>query len=406
MDDGMIFDADGHIDEGAIHGWLDGQLDAGSASRAEAHVAECDSCSARVAEARGLIAGASRVMSALDVERVPGALAPGAASARGGSPAETGAGSGEEPVEQVEQVEAETPLIEFTRFPLRRRPAWMAAAAAVLLMAGTAYVWDRSGGTPGMEETIPLPRLTLESPSAPPPATVAPAQPSQAVQPQVPAHLGGRGGSAPTRTARGAEADRVGDGERALSATDPALAPKTANEVVSAQPLGVTGGIATQTAPMSAGGARAAPAAAPIPSTGEVAARAADGLREGQRQAGSEAFRVDRTAVAVDQPPQAPTVRAARGAEQEVREGVAGPTEVVDLARVVAGCYDLPGERGRMELTAEGRGTGVAGAWWAVAGDTIEVAWARGGSERFVIRAAGDTLASADGSASRVVCGR
>jgi hypothetical protein len=395
MDDGMIFDANGHVEEGAIHGWLDGQLDDESARRAEAHVSECPACSARVAEARGLIAGASRVMSALDVERESAGIAPGAPGF-----AQRLSGEAAEQAEAVEHVEAETPFTEVTRSPLRRRPAWMAAAAAVLMMAGTAYVWDRTGGTPGLEETIPLPRLTLETPSAPPPAAVAP---SQTPQPEVPAHLDRQGGSTAPQASVGVATGRSGEGERALST--PAGEGTTANEVVSAQPLGVAAGMATEAAPM---GARAAAAAAPpIPSTGEVAARAADGLRrQGQRQPGSEAFRVDRTAVAVDRPPPASAVSAARGAPEEPREESAAPTEVVDLARVVAGCYELTGERGRIELTTEGRGTGVAAAWWPVAGDTIEVAWARGGSERFVIRAAGDTLESADWAAGRVVCGR
>ena len=55
-----------HPDEGTIHAWLDGALDAASAERVAAHVRGCAACSALAAEARGLIAGASRVVSALD----------------------------------------------------------------------------------------------------------------------------------------------------------------------------------------------------------------------------------------------------------------------------------------------------------------------------------------------------
>ncbi len=55
-----------HPDEGTIHAWLDGALDAASAERVEAHVRGCAACSALTAEARGLIAGASRVVAALD----------------------------------------------------------------------------------------------------------------------------------------------------------------------------------------------------------------------------------------------------------------------------------------------------------------------------------------------------
>ena len=55
-----------HLDEGTIHAWLDGALGAADAARVEAHVAGCEVCSEAVAEARGLIAGASRVVGKLD----------------------------------------------------------------------------------------------------------------------------------------------------------------------------------------------------------------------------------------------------------------------------------------------------------------------------------------------------
>src|ERR1700760_1699827 len=58
-----------HLDEGTAHAWLDGALPADEAARIEAHVATCDECSALVAEARGLIAGSSRIVSTLDVVR-------------------------------------------------------------------------------------------------------------------------------------------------------------------------------------------------------------------------------------------------------------------------------------------------------------------------------------------------
>ena len=55
-----------HLDEGTIHAWLDGALGAEDAAEVDRHAATCDECAARVAEARGLIAGASRILSALD----------------------------------------------------------------------------------------------------------------------------------------------------------------------------------------------------------------------------------------------------------------------------------------------------------------------------------------------------
>ena len=55
-----------HLDEGTIHAWLDGALDARQSADAQAHVARCAECSAKVAEARGLIAASSRILTALD----------------------------------------------------------------------------------------------------------------------------------------------------------------------------------------------------------------------------------------------------------------------------------------------------------------------------------------------------
>lgn len=55
-----------HLDEGTIHAWLDGALPPDEAARAEAHVAECADCAAKVAEARGLVAASSRILTALD----------------------------------------------------------------------------------------------------------------------------------------------------------------------------------------------------------------------------------------------------------------------------------------------------------------------------------------------------
>ena len=67
-----------HLDEGTIHAWLDGELRE-DADEIERHVAACAECAARVAEARGLIAGSSRILSALD--DVGSGIVPGGGSA-------------------------------------------------------------------------------------------------------------------------------------------------------------------------------------------------------------------------------------------------------------------------------------------------------------------------------------
>ncbi|MEO6865727.1 MAG: carboxypeptidase-like regulatory domain-containing protein [Gemmatimonadaceae bacterium] len=63
-----------HVDEGMLHTWLDGALPTDESAAVEAHVASCGVCSAAAAEARGLIAASSRILSALD--DVPGGVVP------------------------------------------------------------------------------------------------------------------------------------------------------------------------------------------------------------------------------------------------------------------------------------------------------------------------------------------
>ena len=63
-----------HPDEGTIHGWLDGALTPEETSAIESHLATCAECGAAVAEARGLRAAATRILSALD--DVPAGVVP------------------------------------------------------------------------------------------------------------------------------------------------------------------------------------------------------------------------------------------------------------------------------------------------------------------------------------------
>jgi anti-sigma factor RsiW len=66
-----------HLDEGTIHAWLDGALPPDESTRAEALAQSCAECAALVAEARGLIAASSRILSSLDA--VPAGVIPGSA---------------------------------------------------------------------------------------------------------------------------------------------------------------------------------------------------------------------------------------------------------------------------------------------------------------------------------------
>lgn len=69
-----------HPDEGTIHAWLDGALQQEEGAALETHVASCVECQAAVAEARGLIAASSRIVSALDI--VPAGVIPARAQPR------------------------------------------------------------------------------------------------------------------------------------------------------------------------------------------------------------------------------------------------------------------------------------------------------------------------------------
>jgi hypothetical protein len=66
-----------HPDEGTIHAWIDNELTADESAALEAHLSECAECSALAAEARGLVAASSRIVSALDI--VPAGVIPKAA---------------------------------------------------------------------------------------------------------------------------------------------------------------------------------------------------------------------------------------------------------------------------------------------------------------------------------------
>jgi len=114
-----------HPDEGLIHTWLDGELSIDEAASLEAHIAECAECSAKVAEARGLVAASSRIVSALDI--VPSGVIPAA--------------------------------------PLKRK-SWyqntqLRAAAAVMIVAGASFLVMQGRDKPTMDRVMrtALPRV-------------------------------------------------------------------------------------------------------------------------------------------------------------------------------------------------------------------------------------------------------
>jgi hypothetical protein len=121
-------------DEGLIHAWLDGELDAVEAARVERLVRDDAEWAAAAAEARGLIAATARIVGALDdvpagVVRHAGPAVPGRATGVAGAGDMSG-----------------------VRAP--GRPWWMVRAAAVIVVvAGTAVVLTRGG--PEVAELAP-----------------------------------------------------------------------------------------------------------------------------------------------------------------------------------------------------------------------------------------------------------
>jgi len=124
-----------HPDEGLIHAWLDDALGAAEAERIAAHVRTCAECQARVAEARGLIAGASRIVAALD--DAPAGSRPGWAQS---ALAEGGAASG---AAQTGTTAAATGG-SLWRW-LRVTPGRAALAATILVAVGITLTYERMG---------------------------------------------------------------------------------------------------------------------------------------------------------------------------------------------------------------------------------------------------------------------
>jgi len=116
-----------HPDEGLIHAWLDGELDAAESARIESLVKSDPAWAAAAAEARGLIAATSRIVSALD--DVPANVIPAARAA-----------------------EPRTDAKVFPRATKPRGTPWWAlrAAAVLVVVAGTVVVMRNA--TPGAVE--------------------------------------------------------------------------------------------------------------------------------------------------------------------------------------------------------------------------------------------------------------
>jgi hypothetical protein len=146
-----------HLDEGTIHAWLDGALLPDESRRVEEHAATCEACGALVAEARGFIAAASRILTALD--DVPAGVTPVRAAGEPDVPDELAA------LRARKAAEGLTKRRRWLRMP------FLAAAAMVFVAVGTLAVLQR--GRPGLptlsDATVPASAANrVAAPSTPP----------------------------------------------------------------------------------------------------------------------------------------------------------------------------------------------------------------------------------------------
>lgn len=240
-----------HLDEGTVHAWLDGQLPATEAAALESHLHACESCSAMVAEARGLMAGATRILGALD----------------------------------------DVPAVR-TVVSHRRQRQWVmpSAAAATLLIAAVSLLSVRSDRTKGAF-TASTPGSATEMLALDTSVSAGATSVASASSPSIARPTIGRGfdvhGAAGARPPVNADAPARG-AEAATPAPVPAAAPGVSSERVADGPqrrtldTSITQDAAVVTG-MSAKGAppAAAPVSPPVAQRRESSSRRMDGARSG-----------------------------------------------------------------------------------------------------------------------------
>jgi hypothetical protein len=167
---------DGHLEEGTVHTWLDGAFDDAQAAVVAAHVEACAQCRASVAEARGFIAGASRLVRALDA--VPSDVVPQADVER----------TAARIVAQARMhTTRDTPPSAVRAAPRRWYSATITrAAAAVLLMVGASAVWQRRSGDQFSAVSVADSAIAPPSPTVAMPEASQPAAPAVASAPSAP----------------------------------------------------------------------------------------------------------------------------------------------------------------------------------------------------------------------------
>lgn len=288
-----------HLDDGIIHTLIDDELDAEARAEAEAHLAGCAGCSARLARERAIVGDALGLVESLDAPAAPGpAVAPGGAPATHGPPV----------VLFPTNLEAER------RQLVRRR---VLASAAMFVVAAGATWFALQGGSSFNGTVAPEP--TRQAATPPPPtdtgtgstATVAPppaapeAAAASAEETRVPAapaaerEEGAREQAAPAPEEPAQERERTAApmaGVTGGAVADAAVPPPARDEMAARQRVRqeeAAPAVATPPAPAPERDAPAAMAAAAEPETEARRTALSIGLDEAERHLGSRLHVID-----------------------------------------------------------------------------------------------------------------
>jgi hypothetical protein len=204
-DEAPVVGPDGHLTEGGAHAFVDGALGDEDAARAIAHVAACARCAGVVAEARGLTAASTRILSALD--DVPAGVVPAVTTLPTTAPAAAAASAPPRPA--LVAVPGDRGAVAARRV---RWSGWPVRAAAGVLLAvglGSAVWRGQAASAPDAAASFGTAR---ESEASTPFAAVLPAAP---IAPADAGSCGGRDVRGPARRHRpGRDAPTSGGGSR------------------------------------------------------------------------------------------------------------------------------------------------------------------------------------------------
>ncbi|MEO6526070.1 MAG: zf-HC2 domain-containing protein [Gemmatimonadaceae bacterium] len=313
----MEADASTHPDDGTIHAWLDDALDAATAARIAAHVRDCPECAERVAEARGLIAGASRIVGALD--DVPAGTRPAWAQ---DATVDSGPSGRAVPFTSA-QAKASTTDASLWRW-LRVTPARAAIAATLIVALGITMTRQRTG---------------LDTPES--------VQVSSSRSASAPTAELGDSGRAAGGAGAGASAQGAMQAPQATPAPDHLLDSAVAKSLAIGHPQRSMS--AAKDAAIPQAPANAAAASTPVDSLAGM--RVAEGRSALQRQRvigrDERADKVRTGAAAAAAPPAAAeAVTAAKAADASVARGerssfAGGSAMRGDVAGTPTGCYQL-----------------------------------------------------------------